>query len=88
MLGCSAGRHEQAMKNLCYLRKLPESHPYIQYEYGLTKSQVDAELAVRGDASIFRLLKELFTQRSPRRRVMLGIAIIALKAFSGINAIN
>lgn len=83
-----AGRHEQAMKNLCYLRKLPESHPYIQYEYGLTKSQVDAELAIRGDASILKLLKELFTLRSPRRRVLLGISIIALKAFSGINAIN
>ena len=76
------------MKNLCYLRRLPEDHSYIQYEFNQTKEQVEAEKAVRGEASIWRLVKELFTIKSPRRRVTLGLIIIGFKSFSGINAIN
>jgi hypothetical protein len=76
------------MKNLCYLRRLPESDSYIQYEFKQTKEQVETEKAVRGEASILRLVKELFKLKSPRKRVLLGLTIIGFKSFSGINAIN
>ena len=82
------GRNEQAIKNLCFLRRLPENHEYLQFEYNQTKDQVESEQAVRGNASLWGLVKELFRLRSPRRRILLGFTIIAFKAFSGINAIN
>lgn len=82
------GRDEQAMKNLCYLRRLPESNAYMLYEFTQTKEQVETERAIKGEASIWRLVKELFKLKSPRRRVTLGLIIIGFKSFSGINAIN
>jgi len=82
------GRDEQAMKNLCYLRRLPETNDYVQYEFNQTKEQVETEKAIRGESSIWRLVKEIVTLKSARRRVGLGLVIIGFKSFSGINAIN
>lgn len=82
------GRYEQAMKNLCFLRRLPEDHAYIRYEFNQTKDQAETEQAVRGNASFLSLFKETFKIRSARRRLFLGFIIIGFKSFSGINAIN
>jgi hypothetical protein len=84
----SKGKDEQALKNLCWLRALPEDHEYIQYEYRITKEQAETEKLVRGNDGLFTLTKQLLTSKGHRYRVMLGFGLIFFKTFSGVQAVN
>lgn len=67
---------------------VPEDHPYMQFELNSTQQQVEAERAIRGDASLFGLVKELFKSKPHIKRVGLGIGLIFFKTFSGVQAVN
>jgi len=84
----SKGREEESLKALCFIRNLPASDPYIQYEMSSTKQAVEAERAIRGDATLWGLIKELFRSKPHIKRVGFGLALIGFKTFSGVQAIN
>ncbi|KAJ7263057.1 hypothetical protein C8J57DRAFT_1719247 [Mycena rebaudengoi] len=82
------GRSEEAEKNLSYIRKLPIEHEYLRYELEQTRQQVDAENLVRGDDGPLDLVKQLFRAKGHRNRLLLGMALIFFKTFSGVQAVN
>jgi hypothetical protein len=81
-------RYDDALKALCSIRRLPADHAYIQYEIKMTQDAVETERAVRGDASLWGLIKELALSSGHRKRVGLGLALIFFKTFSGVQAVN
>ncbi|KAH8926571.1 general substrate transporter [Atractiella rhizophila] len=82
------GRDEKALKNLCRLRRLPPSDRYIEYEFSQTKLEVEAEKRLRGETTLLKMLKELFRTKGLRNRVFLGMTLIGIKTFSGVQAVN
>jgi len=82
------GKDDAALKSLTWLRKLPADHPYIQYEYRVTKEQVEAEKLVRGDVGLWGLTKDLLKSPGHRYRTLLGMGLIFFKTFSGVQAVN
>lgn len=45
------GRDEEAMRNLTYLRMLPEDHHYIQEEVAIHRARIAEEQEMAGDRS-------------------------------------
>lgn len=84
----SKSRYDDSVKALCNIRRLPADHPYIAYEVKMTHDSVEAERAVRGDATLWGLVKELASSKGHRKRVGLGLALIFFKTFSGVQAVN
>jgi hypothetical protein len=82
------GKFEQAEETLCRIRKLPESHEYLQWEFKQTRAQVEAEALVRGNDTTWDLLKQLKKSKGHRKRLILGLAILFFKTFSGVQAVN
>ena len=42
------GKDDEAMKNLCYVRQLPEDHQYILEEVGMIRARLDEERKLAG----------------------------------------
>lgn len=84
----SKGRYDDALKSLVNIRRLPADHDYIQYEIKMTHDSVETERAVRGDSTLWGLVKELASSKGHRKRVGLGLALIFFKTFSGVQAVN
>lgn len=80
------GQHERAMKDLCWIRNLPEDHPYILEEVEAIDAQVEwTRLHVgAGFWKPFIALK----QRKVQWRFFLGAMLFLWQNGSGINAIN
>jgi len=84
----SRDRDEEGLKALSRLRKLPVDHEYIQYEYRITKEQVETEKIVRGSDSLAKLAGQNWTTPNARKRLLLGMGLIFFKTFSGTQAVN
>ncbi|KAM0790229.1 hypothetical protein ACM66B_005541 [Microbotryomycetes sp. NB124-2] len=82
------GKHEEAQRVLVKLRNLPLEHPYLQWELKQTQAQVEAEELVRNGDNEWTLVKQLFKSRGHRYRTLLGMGLIMLKTFSGVQAVN
>lgn len=81
------GRREQGIRDLCYLRNLPEEHEYIRFEVGQIDEQLEDERKQGADKSFMGKLKESFGMRN-RNRLGIGMAMMLLQNLSGINALN
>jgi hypothetical protein len=81
------GREEEGIQNLCYLRNLPEDHPYIRFELQQIQEQIQADRAGGGDASFAAKVSESLGKNN-RKRLGLGLAMMLLQNLSGINALN
>ncbi len=81
------GREEEGIRNLCYLRNLPQDHPYIQFEIQQIKDQIQSEHSTGRKDSFASKLGEAFGANN-RSRLLLGFAVMLLQNFSGINALN
>lgn len=81
-------RRDKAIKNLVWLRTVPEDHPYLQFELSQIEDQVTAEKALVGDSTLWRIFKELCTVHTHRKRLLLGMILIFFKTFSGVQAVN
>lgn len=82
------GRHEEALKNLCTLRQLPEDHPFVQTELLDVREQLEREREATLGSSRWGKLRELVTIPSNRYRFMLGIMSQLLGQWSGASAIT
>nr|BAK00638.1 predicted protein [Hordeum vulgare subsp. vulgare] len=82
------GRHEQALKNLCILRQLPEDHPFVQNELLDVREQLEREREATMGTSRWGKFRELVMIPSNRYRFMLGIMSQLLGQWSGASAIT
>ncbi|EUC38252.1 hypothetical protein COCVIDRAFT_26041 [Bipolaris victoriae FI3] len=80
------GKREKAIKDLCWLRQLPEDHTYIVEELEAIDHQLEHERATVGPGfwKPFLALK----QRKVMWRIFLGGMLFLWQNGSGINAIN
>lgn len=82
------GRHEEALANLCKLRKLPAEHPHVQTEILDVRDQLEREQESTRGSSGWGKFKELVAIPANRYRFMLGIMSQLLSQWSGASAIT
>ncbi|CAE6498094.1 unnamed protein product [Rhizoctonia solani] len=82
-----AGREEEAIKNLSWIRNLPHDHEYVQQEIQATRSQLEREMALVRDHGFSGQLREL-GKPGIRNRLGIGMTIMMFQNLTGINAIN
>lgn len=83
----SKGKVEQGIKDLCYLRNLPEDHEYIQFEINQIQEQIEEEKQRGGGDSFFSKLRETVGPQN-RSRLLVGLGMMLFQNLSGINALN
>ena len=83
----SKGKSEQGIRDLCYLRNLPEQHEYIQFEIKQIEDQLEEERQRGGGDSFFSKVKESFGSKN-RSRLAIGLGMMLFQNLSGINALN
>jgi sugar porter (SP) family MFS transporter len=81
-------RHDEAVTNLTYIRKLPADHPFVATELAEITESVLAEKRAVAGASVFSLIKEIAVIPSNRRRYGLAIILQIFQQLTGTNAIN
>ncbi|KAJ5788219.1 hypothetical protein N7457_003209 [Penicillium paradoxum] len=82
------GKHEEALTNLCALRKLPADHPSIMSEMAEIRDNIETEQESTHGSSFLGKMKELFMLPSNRYRLMLGVMSQLLGQWSGASAIT
>lgn len=80
-------RTPKAIKNLSYIRGLPEDHDYIRWEVDTIRQQLDREAETVARRSLWSILRESFGP-GMRSRLFLGMGLMLLQNLSGINALN
>ncbi|KAG6853189.1 hypothetical protein C0991_006220 [Blastosporella zonata] len=83
----SRDRNTEALKNLSYLRNLPEDHPYVIEEYQAIEATIVHERGLVG-AGFFGPLRTVFANKMLVRRLLIGSSLFAWQNGTGINAIN
>lgn len=81
------GKAERAIKNLCYLRKLPADHAYIQEEVAQMQASIDADVKDVGNGAMAPI-KGIFTRWFLTRRLLLTTSLFIFQNGTGINAVN
>ena len=76
------GREDEAIRNLSWIRNLPDSHHYVQEEIQATRAQLDREMAVVRDHGFMGQLKEL-GKPGVRNRLGVGMAIMMFQNLTG-----
>ena len=73
---------QAAMRNLCKIRHLPPSHPYVIEEMSAMVTQLEHEQALVG-TSFWGPFRETFLVGNVLRRVLLGASLFAFQNGSG-----
>jgi sugar porter (SP) family MFS transporter len=83
----SRGRREQGIKNLCWIRKLPEDHIYMQEEIYAIDAAIEEQKSTIG-MSFWGPFKAVINNRRVTYRFLLGGSLFLWQNATGINAIN
>ena len=83
----SVGKREAALKNLCWLRKLPTSDIYMLEEVGAIETALEHQRSTVG-LGFWQPFKAVFTNKKVLYRFFLGGSLFFWQNTSGINAIN
>jgi hypothetical protein len=83
----SKGKREQAIKNLCWIRQLPEEDIYIKEELYAIDQNIERQEAA-GGLGFWQPFKLLARNRHIQWRFFLGGMLFFWQNASGINAIN
>ena len=79
----SKNRNELAVKNLAWVRNLPEDHPYILREMADIQAGVEHELLlVNGSRGAFQMLRECAAP-GIRNRVIISVMLMLLQNLTG-----
>ncbi|KAH6914768.1 general substrate transporter [Coprinopsis sp. MPI-PUGE-AT-0042] len=80
------GKRDQAIKDLCWIRNLPSTDPYLQEELAAIDAEIEHHHTVVGAGfwAPFKAIK----QRDVQWRLFLGGMLFLFQNGSGINAIN
>lgn len=81
------GKAERALKNLCYLRKLPADHAYINEEMSQIQASIDADVRDVGHGAMAPI-KGIFSRWFLTRRLLLTTSLFIFQNGTGINAVN
>lgn len=81
------GKREQAIKNLCWLRNLPEDHVYMQEEIAAINYAIDQQASTMG-MGFWQPFKVVINNRRVLYRFLLGGSLFMFQNGTGINAIN
>jgi sugar porter (SP) family MFS transporter len=80
----SAGKREQAIKNLCWLRNLPADHVYIQEEVAAIDYAIETQANTVG-LGFWQPFKAVFTNRRVLYRFLLGGSLFLWQNGTGIS---
>jgi sugar porter (SP) family MFS transporter len=83
----SAGKRDQAIKNLCWIRQLPADDIYIVEEVAFMEEALDEQRRVLG-AGFWKPFQAIANNRTVQWRLFLGGILFMWQNGSGINAIN
>jgi len=83
----SRDRNELALRNLAYLRNLPENAQYVQDEYEDIRMALDADRK-RAGVGFFAPITALFTSGNLIKRLVIAVSLFICQNGTGINAIN
>jgi len=83
----SKGRKEKAVKNLCWIRQLPDNEIYIKEEVYAMEQNIERQQA-RGGLGFWQPFKLLASNRHTQYKFFLGGSLFFWQNASGINAIN
>lgn len=83
----SRGRREEAIKNLCWIRQLPEDDIYMIEEIGAIDSALEEQRATIG-VGFWKPFQAAGTNKRVMYRLFLGSMLFFWQNGSGINAIN
>lgn len=83
----SRGRRQEAIKNLCWVRQLPQTDVYIVEEVAAIDQAIEEQNAQIG-TGFWRPFQAAATNRKVMWRLMLGFTLFFWQNCSGINAIN
>ncbi|OQV02746.1 hypothetical protein CLAIMM_07891 [Cladophialophora immunda] len=83
----SRGRREEGVKNLCWLRKLPADHIYMQEEIFVLDNAIELQRSTVG-LGFWQPFRAVFTDRKVTYRFLLGGSLFLWQNATGINAIN
>ena len=83
----SRGRRDEAIKNLCYLRKLEYNDPYMVQEVNDIDLQVENDRTAVG-SGFFAPIRHLFSRGYLFRRMLCTASLFMWQNGTGINAIN
>ncbi|OJK00266.1 hypothetical protein ASPACDRAFT_52038 [Aspergillus aculeatus ATCC 16872] len=81
------GRREEAIKNLCWIRQIPEDHIYMMEEIGAIDQSIEAQRNTIG-LGFWKPFKAVRTNKKILYRLFLGSMLFFWQNGSGINAIN
>ncbi|KAK1143946.1 hypothetical protein N8T08_005855 [Aspergillus melleus] len=81
------GRREEAIKNLCWIRQLPEDHIYMMEEIGAIDQSLEHQRSTIG-LGFWKPFKAAWTNKKILYRLFLGSMLFLWQNGSGINAIN
>ncbi|KAE8158484.1 putative quinate permease [Aspergillus tamarii] len=81
------GRREEAIKNLCWIRQLPEDHIYMIEEIGAIDQTLEHQRATIG-LGFWKPFIAAWTNKKILYRLFLGSMLFFWQNGSGINAIN
>ncbi|KAL4913662.1 general substrate transporter [Aspergillus aurantiobrunneus] len=82
------GKPDEAIKALCVLRQLPETHPFVQEEVLGMRQQLEREQEAFRGVSKLAKVRELLMIPANRYRLMLGFMSQLLGQWSGASAIT
>ena len=80
----SRGKREQAIKNLCWLRQLPEDHIYMQEEIGGIEHALEVQKNTVG-LGFWEPFKAVINNRRVTYRFLLGGSLFLWQNATGIN---
>jgi len=83
----SKNKREKALRNLCWIRNLPEDDMYIVEEVAFLDAALEEQAAVIGDG-FWKPFKAVGTNHKVQWRFFLGGMLFLWQNGSGINAIN
>ncbi|CZT05917.1 probable plastidic glucose transporter 4 [Rhynchosporium agropyri] len=81
------GKREQAIRNLCWIRSLPEDDLYIQEEVYAIDANIESQMTA-GGLGFWQPFRLLASSRKIQWRFFLGGSLFFWQNTSGINAIN
>jgi sugar porter (SP) family MFS transporter len=83
----SVNRREKAIKNLCFLRKLPEDDDYIQYEIRVIEEEMLTRAREVG-TGILDPFKAIITSKTLLHRLGLSTSTFIIQNTVAVNAVN
>jgi sugar porter (SP) family MFS transporter len=79
---------DNAKATLAKIRALPESHPYVETEFGVIRAQLGRERILSGGSTFKSLQKEMWLIPSNRKRVLISMSLMMAQQMTGVNALN